>query len=255
VDAEEEFTRELTVFKGEVDTGIQALFAYLAIHATAHGKDRIQCKLNATPYFWQTVFSSLQSTQFILLGRVFDSDSKHNVHTLLQLAQTNLGIFSKEAFTRRRRKESANADEWLPEYLKHVYEPTQDDFRRLRKHVARRKNAYMGAYRDIRRKVYAHRELVSQPDLDALFSQTTISGLKGMVIFLSELHETLWELYHNGRKPVLRQQPHSLRRFMVGRSPRYMQGTLQERIVRDTQRLLTEMIHDKRDDNEVSDVK
>lgn len=61
---------------------------------------------------------------------------------LLSVAHANLGIFSKDALAARKRKSSSNAEEWLPEYLQTAYEPSSEDFRRLKRHVAERRKIY-----------------------------------------------------------------------------------------------------------------
>ncbi len=247
MDAEKHFERELECFRSEVEAGIQTLFAYLAVHATAHGKPVIENKLNATPYFWRTVLYSLQSAQFIVLGRIFDSEpkSKHNVHKLLKFVQDNPVIFSKNFLEKRKRKGSSNANEWLPNYMEDVYEPDAKDFRRLRKHIARRKKTYMGAYRDIRRKVFAHKEVTSREEIGKLFGRTTMDELKEIFLFLSNLYQALWQMYHNGRKPVLKQQAHSVEKFFANQPKPWGPNTIQERIVKDTQFLLRDMVESK----------
>ncbi len=249
VDTEKQFEQELDCFRNEIEAGIQTLFTYLAVHATAHGKPQIERKLNATPYFWRTVLYSLQSTQFIVLGRIFDTNSDHNVHRLLKLAQDNPSIFSKNFLAERKRKGSANADEWLPNYLKHVHEPDATDFRRLRKHVKHRKNTYMNAYRDIRRKVFAHTEVTDRPAIDELFRRTTIDELKEIFVFMSKLYQVLWQMYHNGVKPVLKQQPHSVKKLLAKKHKPWGPKTIQELIVKDTQFLLRDMIEYKENPN------
>ena len=242
---EKEFESELEVFRDEIETGLKVLFTFLAVHATAHDKPNIIAKLNAAPYFWRTVLYSLQSTQFIVLGRVFDSSSEHNVHRLIKSAQENTAIFSKDALAARKLAGSENAEEWLPEYMTHVYEPEASDFRRLRSHIAQRKKIYMGVYRDIRRKVFAHKELVDHGTINELFQSTSIAELKEIFIFLSKLYQALWQLFHNGRKPLLRQQPHSVKKLLARQSKPWEPKTLQKLIVEDTQFLLKDMIEYK----------
>jgi hypothetical protein len=244
-DGENEFERELELFRGEIEAGLHALFTYLTVHATANEKPDISEKLNATPYFWRTVLYALQSTQFIVLGRIFDPNAEHNVHRLIKLAQKNVAIFSKGALAARKRAESDNADEWLPEYMTHVYEPEANDFRRLRAHVARKKKIYMGVYRDIRRKVFAHRELADREAINQLFKGTTIAEMKEIFVFLSKLYQAFWQLYHNGVKPILRQQPYSVKKFLSRQSKPWEPKTIQELVVKDTQFLLTDMIEFK----------
>lgn len=123
------------------------------------------------------------------------------------------------------------------------------DFRRLRKHVARRKKTYMDAYRDIRRKVFAHTEIADSSTIDELFRRTTIDELKEIFVFMSKLYQALWQMYHNGVKPILKQQPHSVKKLLTKKPKPWEPKTIQELIVRDTQFLLREMIEHKGSSN------
>lgn len=75
----------------------------------------------------------------------------------------NLEIFSKDALADRKRRLSANADEWLAEYLRTAYEPTSEDFRRLKQHVAVRRRIYESNYKALRHAVFAHRGSLEGP--------------------------------------------------------------------------------------------
>ncbi len=136
-DPEAEFSRELEVFRTEGESAIQFFYAWLAVHAVAGEDQRVYRLLNRAPLFWNTALGALQVGSLIALGRVFDQDpSTHNLDRLLRIAQTNLSIFSKAALAERKRRGSMNADEWLNNYLRGVYVPRVDDFRRLRRYVA-----------------------------------------------------------------------------------------------------------------------
>ena len=72
------------------------------------------------------------------------------------LLQNNISIFSKEALAERNRKADSNADEWLEKYMKDVYVPTVDDFRRLRKTCKKYRQIYEGRCRDIEGTRFMH---------------------------------------------------------------------------------------------------
>jgi hypothetical protein len=132
---EDIFTHELEVFRTEVDSAIQFFYAYLTINAALADNKKALDLVNKAPLFWRTIVGGLRTSFFITLGRIFDQRSRHNVDKLLWVAQDQSVIFSAEALEARKRKDSANAEEWIYEYMKDVYVPTADDFRRLRGYV------------------------------------------------------------------------------------------------------------------------
>jgi AbiU2 len=169
---------ELEVFRTEAESGIQFFYAYLAVHAVAENNRPVYQLLNKAPLFWNTSLGALQTAAFIALGRVFDQNSTHNLDRLLRGAQDNPQLFSKAALGRRKQGANVDPPEWLEDYLSEMYEPTPQDFRRLRSYVRRW------------RKIYVE--------------------LQRMFAFLSSLYEALWQLFFNGRKPVLRPQRYSV---------------------------------------------
>jgi hypothetical protein len=236
---EAEFERELEVFRGETEGALQFFYAWLTVHAVA-AEDRVVLRaMNRTPLFWNTTLGALQATTFIVLGRIFDPDTRnHSVSRLLSLAHANMGIFSRSALADRKRRQSANADEWLPEYLRTVYEPTTEDFRRLKRYVAERRRLYQSNYRDLRHLVFAHRSQTDEAQREALFARINIRELQKILAFLARLYEALWQLHFNGAKPTLRPQPYSVQRIRERPQPRHTPSRVQEKIVHETEQLL-----------------
>lgn len=239
---EAEFDRELEFFRKDAEQAIQFFYAWLTVNSVAAEDKRIFRLLNQAPLFWNTALGALQTSSFIALGRVFDQSSPHNVDRLLGSAQQHPGIFSKAAFAERKRRESANADEWLDEYLRDVYLPTPDDFRRLRKYVARRRKIYASNYRDLRHKVFAHTVCSDPRDAEALFAKTNVRELQQLLTFLSRLEKALWHLFHNGRKPNLRPVRYSVKRIRNLSSPRHGGGAVQERLTHEIERFLKTLV-------------
>lgn len=238
-----EFQRELEVFRVETETAIQYFYARQAFHLVASGDPRIVAALNQAPRFWNTSTSALQLSAMITLGRIFDPDPKnHSVSRLLSLAQKNLQIFSKPALSERKRAESANADEFLEEYLKGVYEPRPRDIQRLKDHVASRRRAYESNYRAVRHQVFAHRSVADRAEIDALFAKTNIGELQKIFTFLARLHEVLWQLFYNGRRPVFRPERYSTKHILSRPSPIHKQPNTQERIAREAQHVLRSLV-------------
>jgi AbiU2 len=96
IDPETEFKRELEVFGNEVEEAIQCFYAEQTIHNVAREHENVHRALNRNAPFWNLVCRTLQANAIIVLGRIFDRDSRaHTVNRLLQLATQNPNIFSK----------------------------------------------------------------------------------------------------------------------------------------------------------------
>ena len=242
-DAECNFSRELEVFRNEVEAGTRFFFAYLTIHATARKRKEVFTLLNKTPLFWNTCTYALQTASYITLGRVFDHQSPHNIDRVLQQGQSNLQIFSKAALGQRRQPSEPTRPDWLDEFISKAYVPTIDDFRRLRRHVRKWRRIYEANYKNIRDKWFAHKEVAGGVELTNLWgqSQGTNRELQRMFVFLNSLHEALEQLFVNGRKPILRQERYSVARIRKIPSTTFSSGPVQERITRDVGNFLTSM--------------
>jgi hypothetical protein len=232
---EQSFTHELEIFRTEAQAGAQFLYAYLAIDTLLREKKKVLDAVNRTPLFWKTNMGALQTAFFIVLGRIFDQKSKHNIDRLLKVAETNVTIFSKASLAERKRRESPNADEWLDEYLRHSYEPKKDEFRALRKKVKGYRNIYEANYRDIRRKIYAHKEVTDSEDVQRLFGKTNIRELQKVFVFVNALYQALWELLHNGSKLQLRPMRYSVKSIKRNRKREWQSQSVQEKIVGEVQ--------------------
>lgn len=236
---EDKFQHELEVFQTEVESGIQFFYIYLAFNSVLSENKQALNIVNLTPLFWLTNVGALQTSSFIVLGRIFDQDpkSKHNIDRLLRVAQEHSDIFSAEALEVRKRAGSVNANEWISDYMKDVYVPSADDFRRLRKYVSKYRKIYEKTYRDIRHKIYAHKELSDKTNVDNLFAQTNTVEMQKLLIFLNRVYEALWQLFHNGRKPTLRAMKYSVSSIMKNvQAPEWQSRQIQERVVHETQK-------------------
>ncbi len=128
---------------------------------------------------------------------------------LLKKAE-DLDVFSKDALGRRKQASSANADQWIDEYLAEAYETSADDVRRLRKEVARWRSVYEEKYKPLRDRFFVHKELPSDAELQKLIASTRVDELERLCIFLISLHEALWQAYENGKVPIVEPTTHSV---------------------------------------------
>lgn len=232
------FEHELETFRREAEATIQFLYAYLTIHKVAARNRLVHRLLNEAPLLWNTSLGALQTAAFIALGRIFDQSSPQNVDALIRSAQKNPDLFSKNELARRKQGTDTTPPKWLHGYLRDVYEPTSKDFRRLRSHIAKWRKTYESNYRDIRHKLFAHNEVSDQAEADALFKKTNVKELQRLCVSLASLHDALWHLYYNGRKPVLRPRRYSIERMRDKPLPKGWSRTVQERMVEEIQQFL-----------------
>jgi hypothetical protein len=202
------FAAELETFRETAEEASQYLYAYLAIHRGAKERQRVLKQLQRNSLFWLTVTSSLQVSLMVTLGRVFDQRSAHNLDRLIGLAQQGRSLFSRPHLAARKRG-GGNDPPWLQSFIAEAYEPTAADFRDVRKRVARLRRVYEKAYRDLRNRVFAHREVADAAEASRLFSLTNVEELKRLVVSLLSLHESLWGLFVDGRRPSFRRLRYS----------------------------------------------
>jgi hypothetical protein len=210
---EQQFESELETFRKECEAASQFFYGFRAVHEIARSQTHVFRFLNEYPLFWNTVVGALQTSALIALGRIFDQKSPHNLDKVLHIASNNLYIFSKQALGRRKQGNQRETPGWLAAYLQDAHMPTAMDFRRLKRHVKKYRRIYEGNYRDLRHKVYAHKVVSDPAEVQILMAKTKIREMEQLFVFLLKLCESLWELFLNGRKPVLRPLRYSAKRL------------------------------------------
>lgn len=243
---EDEFVHELEVFGAEAEAATRFFFTWRTVHDVLSEDESVLEVLNETSSFWHTVLDALLTASFITLGRVSDRDSRsHGVDRLLEIGKANLSILSKKALARRKQRVSPKAHEWLPAYLSHVYVPNADDFVRLEEHVHTRRSIYKAKYDPLRNKVFAHTDALTRANVQVLFARTKNREMQQLLTFLGRLHDALWNLLYNGRKPNLRPARYAVGRMRKRPSPPLSHHTTREEIVRETERFLKSLVRER----------
>lgn len=101
--------------------------------------------------------------------------------------------------------------------------------------VSKYRTIYERAIKPARNKYLAHREKEDRTEVQALFAGGTVRELWRLTTFLLQLHTVLWELLHNGKKPVFRSVRHSVK--SIYDAP-YQRSTPHERMVADVKKLM-----------------
>ncbi len=235
---EQQFENQLEVFRKECEEATQFFYTFRTVHEVAKAHRHVLRYLNENPLFWNTIVGALQTSSFIALGRIFDQNSPYNLDKVLQIARNNPVMFSKAALGQRKGGNQRERPGWLDRYLQDAYMPTATDFRRLKKHIKKYRRIYESNYRELRHKLYAHKAVSGPAEISALLAKTRIREMEQLFVFLLKLHEALWQLFVNGRKPVLRQLRWSAKRLSNLAAAPSHGGSAHEAITIETVRVL-----------------
>jgi hypothetical protein len=193
-DAEHQFEAMLRVFDEEVaHIPGRFLCADLTMRALALEDADVLGGLNRDADFWVLVSHALHATTFITLHRLFNRNSVGNTHALLKFATQHPEMFSKARFQARNDGES-------PEWLSAAHEASSEDFRTLRREVARRRKVYDNVYLPIRGKIIAHRIYIGAEERER-YAATRIDELLELCSFFPAFHEALFRWYRVGARP------------------------------------------------------
>jgi len=237
---ETQFERELEVFRKEVEEAVQSFYAWHTVHSVARNDKQVYSILNRYAAFWNLTLRALQTNSLIALGRIFDNDRRsHRVYRLLELAEANPEIFSKGSLDKRKRNQSADSGEWIGDYMRDVYLPTARDFKRLRRYLDARRSTYDNNYKDLRDKFFSHKDRV---DVTGFFAHTNIRELEQLLVFFGRLHDGLWELFQNGRKPNLRLVRYSTKSILKLPARLHRNSADQEWITHETKKFLNGLV-------------
>ena len=192
--------RLYNIYSNEIETVCQTFFLWKGINNIAFNNEDIFNGLNESPLSWNTITFSLQNYYFILLGRLFDTDGdSFSAHTFLRNCIENIDQFSKENL-RNRKIESTSGDlSWLDSYIENAYEPTGDDFQRLRGEITKHKKIYEEIYRPIRNKVIAHKDQETIDVRTELYRKTDIGEIEEILNVLFQVKEVVFQLLYNGK--------------------------------------------------------
>jgi hypothetical protein len=186
-------------FRGETYITRSTFYIWKLINNLAAEDNDILRALNQNAHFWNVTMHSLQCAFFISLGRIFDTDSKaFSIHKLLKKCIEDIKAFSKDSI-RNRKVGAGPKPDWLDEYMKTVYEPSEMDFQYLRGEVSKKYEEYEQIYKPIRHKVFAHTDLKGIKDKQDFFAQTSIGGIEEILDFLYQIEMIILELLYDGR--------------------------------------------------------
>jgi hypothetical protein len=189
-----------------------AVFAYteFTVHHLAGGDFAVVDRLNLHAGFWNTILGALQSSAFVALARIFEEDkSTYNAEHLLRFAEEMNGILSRQALEARKIRGGMSA-EAAKEYAADAFELRPSGLSKVRAEFQTRRQFFLDKVAPIRHQVFAHAAKINKEERDALFTAVLMRPLEELVVFTLRLHGSLFQLYHNGREPLLEDAPSNI---------------------------------------------
>ncbi len=197
---ETEYKQHFDIIRNEITAATNAFYTYIEINKFASESPEKYDRINRDANFWNIHLYGLQTTWFIVLGRIFDrSSGAYSIHDFLAATVAYRGFFSKRALADRKR-DAAREDQpsWLNEYLKSAWEPTTAELENIAAAIKPSEAKYKESYKAIRDQVFAHREPTEVAS--KLFENTLISEIEDILFDLHEIVEAIFQLLENGRQ-------------------------------------------------------
>jgi len=195
------YTEHYKAFSQNINFAARILHYYLHLSAMVQKETENYKALNETPRFWNDYnFIALQ-TVIIFLGKIFDSQKKtHNLTKLLDVLPQSLKHFSKANLKLRKIEFSGGGFNGLEQYIKDAHELTADDVE-LIKTEAQKATALWRKFKPLRHRFYAHNQMLTDDERDALFKSVTYDELEQLIQILLNISNILHQAEINGRKP------------------------------------------------------
>lgn len=199
-----EFLDEVNLLTIEIEAAIVIHHTFEEINHLGLYDKKVLNALQRDALFWRTQLACLQTSLFLTLSRIFDTDpNAHTIHTLLNATLGNIHLFSASALEARR-KESGTKPEWLDSFIAQAWTPSSaKDLRHLKTLLTPHARRFEQVYRPIRHAVYAHRLMTDLKAGATLFIQTDRSEITEMLDFLHDLIMAIRNLFENGLNPEL----------------------------------------------------
>jgi AbiU2 len=197
---EGEYKRNFDLIAGQISGATRAFYTYMEINKFASESKQNYAKINRDGHFWSGQLYALQTTWFIVLGRIFDpTRGAYSIHDFLKSTVTYKGLFSRAALAERKRLAAGQSQpEWLDDFLKSAWEPRAADLERIRSTIEKSDTKWKNIYQPIRNKLFAHIDINAA--VADLFRDTLVGDIEDILYDLNKLRTAVFQLLENGRE-------------------------------------------------------
>ena len=201
----QQYWHDLSLITTDLEKGLQTFYIHRFINQAAVQDKAVSQMLNRRAWFWNMQMLSLQTTLFIVLGRIFDHTA-HSIKKVMTATLEHPELFSREALYARRLGDGPKPD-WLENFITEAHEPTIKELQSLETKLQEWTDKFDQCYRPLRNKVFAHRALKQNAAVNKLAQKTNVNELEQLLLFLYDLTTTLEDMFNNGQKPELGNRP------------------------------------------------
>jgi len=196
VNHENDYTKHYKEFSRNVDFAARTWHRYVHLNARASEDKEILEALNKAAAFWVDFnYSSFQTT-IIFLGKIFTHEPfAYSIDKTLNAASANEAHFSKSEL-RKRKPEFDGIDE----YIENSTELTAAHVKSIKRKAREAKDIW-GKIKPLRNKVYAHSDILSDEEKQALFQAVNRDDINKIIQILLNISHALWQAEFNGREP------------------------------------------------------
>jgi AbiU2 len=238
---EKRFTEAFTTFETQVAETTQFWLAASTMNEVAKHDPNTLEALNKAPTFWITVKVALEYQAIISAGKIFGNRKAnlHNIDSFFQVLRESYAVvFAASTLEARKRQGSANAAEWLSDYMMRVYVPTIDDVNALHCSMRPHRKTYETQWAQIRNQHVAHTDVIDPTDRWEMFQKTRIPDFENLIGYLNWLQNAIWHLYHNGIRPDLAPTNYSLEALVAKPIRELQESRNDEHIIAETRRCM-----------------
>jgi len=197
---EAEYKLRFSLISDQISGATRAFYTYIEINKFAGKNTENYQKINRDGHFWSGQLYALQTTWFIIFGRIFDpTRGAYSIHDFLKSTVAYKGLFSRDALADRKRIASGQAEpEWLDGYVKAAWEPTTEDLKKIRATVEASDAKWKKVYQPIRNKVFAYTD--PKAVVEDLFRDTLVGDIEDILHDLNKIRTAVFQLIENGRQ-------------------------------------------------------
>jgi AbiU2 len=205
---EAEYKRNFSLVADQITGATRAFYTYMEINKFASESNDNYQKINCDGHFWSGQLYALQTTWFIILGRIFDpTRGAYSIHDFLKSTVAYKGVFSRAALAERKRSAARQPQpEWLDDYLKSAWEPTAADLEKVRSTIEASDTKWKSLYQPIRNKVFAHTD--PNAAVADLFRDTLVGDIEDILHDLNKIRTAVFQLLENGRQYWIEENDH-----------------------------------------------
>lgn len=194
------YTKHFKVFSRNIEFVGRVFHYYQNLGGNVQSPSPEYNALNQNPYFWNDFNHMALQSVIIVLGKIFDLDSRsYGLGKLVEALKNDLAHFSKSNLRKRKMETNGNAV-WLDPFIVEAHELTIEDIVVIESQV-NNANALWKTISPLRKKIYAHDDMLDDEQRNEIHAEVRHSDLKDLVRILINISNALWLAENNGDRP------------------------------------------------------